>query len=52
MFRHAPTVEESVERVYDDAQIGDILNHTSSGPWDDDDDVRSFNVVTVVSLLA
>lgn len=51
MFRHGPTVEESVERVYDDAQIGDILNHTSSGPWDDDD-VRSFNVVTVVSLLA
>lgn len=40
---------ESVERVYDDAQIGDILNHTSPGPWDDD--VRSFNVVSV-SLLA
>lgn len=45
-------MEESVVRVYDDAQIGDILNHTSSGPWDDDDDVLSFNVVTVVSLLA
>lgn len=42
-----------MDRVYDDAQIGDILNHTSSGPWDDDDeDVRSFNVVTVVSVIA
>lgn len=46
------SVEDSVDRVYDDAQIGDILNHTSSGPWDDDEDVRSFNVVTVVSLIA